>query len=94
MQNFKFHFISVHDKRTSLTPPYIDLEHTYPSKYEKDDTILTEIHQQIADRLHISDTPIVSEWKIKQGKYYLIELSPQVPGEFVPRFSYPAGSKI
>lgn len=93
VQNFKFHFVSVHDKRTSLTAPYIDLEHTYPSKYEKDDSILTEIHQQIADRLHISDTPIVSEWKIKQGKYYLIEISPQIPGEFVPDFLIPQGVK-
>ena len=47
------------------------------------------MHQDIVDILQIPCSPIVSEWKYHQGKLYLIELSPQIPGEHMGDYLIP-----
>jgi len=91
VQKFKFHLISLSDKITSPDAPFIELEHIYPSKYEQLIPQLEDIHQKIVIELDIPSCPIVSEWKIKNGEFYLIEISPQIPGEFIPNFLIPNG---
>ena len=86
IQNFCFHLISISDKLTSPYPPFIDIEHTAPSIFCKLRKEIKEIHQQITDALQIPCSPIVSEWKYVKGKLYLIEISPQIPGEYLSSF--------
>jgi len=89
VENFKFNLICISDKITSKSPPFIELEHRFPSKYTDRLKTIEEIHQKIVDILGISSTPIVSEWKVKDGMFYLIEISPQIPGEFIGDFLIP-----
>lgn len=90
-QNFHFHLISVHDRIASEKPPYIDLEHRFPSRYAHLAPAIQEIHNQACMRLQLSDTPIVSEWKVVADRLYLVELSAQIPGEHVADFLIPKG---
>ncbi|MDH5719978.1 MAG: ATP-grasp domain-containing protein [Spirochaetia bacterium] len=91
VQNFNFQIICVSDKITSDSAPYIETEHRFPSKYTNQKKIIEEIHQKLVDILGVSDSPLVSEWKIKNGEFYLIEISPQIPGEFLGSFLIPKG---
>lgn len=86
VENFKFHLLTISDKIAEENPPFIDLLHVFPSKFMHDASRLADIHQKIVDVLQIPMTPLVSEWKMFEGKYYLIELSPQIPGEYIPSF--------
>lgn len=88
-QNFHYHLISVHDRIAQQEPPYIDLEHRFPSRYAHLAKNIHELHEQICLRLQLSDTPIVSEWKVVADRLYLVELSAQIPGEHVADFLIP-----
>ncbi|MBN8220316.1 MAG: hypothetical protein J0L53_05300 [Spirochaetes bacterium] len=90
-QNFHFHLVSVHDRIAQTTPPYIDLEHRFPSRYAHLATSIREIHNQACLKLQLSDTPVVSEWKVVADRLYLVELSAQIPGEHVADFMIPKG---
>lgn len=92
-QNFHFHLISVHDRIASPRPPYIDLEHRFPSRYAHLAQSIREIHNDACLRLQLSDTPVVSEWKVVADRLYLVELSAQVPGEHVADFIIPKGMR-
>lgn len=91
VKDFRFYLISITDKIVTPTVPFLDLLHEFPSRYEKDRNILQEIHQKIVDILEIPISPIVSEWIVQDGKFYLIEISPQIPGEFLPNYLIPEG---
>lgn len=90
-QNFHFHLVSVHDRIAQQKPPYIDLEHRFPSRYAHLAQSIREIHNFACLKLQLSDTPIVSEWKVVADRLYLIELSAQIPGEHVGDFLVPKG---
>lgn len=90
-QNFHFNLISVHDRIAAAQPPYIDVEHRFPSRYAHLAPGIREIHDQACMRLQLSDTPLVSEWKVVADRLYLIELSAQIPGEHVADFLIPKG---
>jgi hypothetical protein len=90
-QNFHYHLVSVHDRIAASEPPYIDLEHRLPSRYGHLAPQIQEIHTQICMRLQLSDTPVVSEWKVVADRLYLVELSAQIPGEHVADFLIPRG---
>ena len=89
VQNFRFVLICISDKITSVDAPFIELEHRYPSKHHTLSSLINSIHQEIIQTLQISDTPIVSEWKIVNNQLYLIEISTQIPGEFLASFLIP-----
>jgi hypothetical protein len=91
VQNFHFHLVSVHDRIPAQEPPYIDLEHRFPSRYAHLAPQIQEIHAQACMRLQLSDTPVVSEWKVVADRLYLVELSAQIPGEHVADFLIPRG---
>lgn len=89
IENFRFHLISITDKVTSEQPPFIELEHRYPSMYHERSREISDMHQAMNKILQIESAPLVSEWKIRNGRYHLIELSPQIPGEYIGRFIIP-----
>ena len=89
VQNFRFITICISDKITSSQAPFIELEHRYPSKYHFLSSQISLIHQEIVQTLQVTDTPIVSEWKVFQDKLYLVEISTQIPGEFLASFLIP-----
>jgi hypothetical protein len=89
VQNFRFIPVCITDKITSTEAPFIELEHRYPSKHYSLSSQITLMHQEIVQTLQITDTPIVSEWKIRDDKLYLIEISAQIPGEFLAGFLIP-----
>ncbi|MCX7631784.1 MAG: ATP-grasp domain-containing protein [Turneriella sp.] len=91
VQNFRFHLISVHDRIGSAEPPFVDLEHRFPSRYSYLRQAIAEIHEQITLLLQLSDTPVVSEWKVVAERLYLVEFSAQIPGEHVADFLIPRG---
>ena len=93
IENFQFHLLSISDKITSPIPPFIELEHIFPSKFQNMSNEITQIHQSIVDKLQLNSTPIVSEWKYYNGKFYLIEISPQIPGEYIGTVLLPRGLK-
>jgi biotin carboxylase len=90
-QNFHFNLVAVHDRIASQSPPYIDLEHRFPSRYAHLTDRIREIHDIACLKLQLADTPIVSEWKVVADRLYLIELSAQIPGEHVADFLIPKG---
>lgn len=90
-QNFHYNLVSVHDRIPAQQPPYIDLEHRFPSRYAHLAPQIQEIHSQVCMRLQLSDTPVVSEWKVVADRLYLVELSAQIPGEHVADFLIPRG---
>lgn len=92
VQNFHFHLVSVHDRVHAPQPPYIDLEHRFPSRYAHLAQKIQEIHTQVCLRMQLSDTPVVSEWKVVADRLYLVELSAQIPGEHVADFLIPRGA--
>ncbi|MBV6492314.1 MAG: hypothetical protein LDLANPLL_00307 [Turneriella sp.] len=92
-QNFNFHLISIHDRIASKNPPFIDLEHKFPSKYKNLAQNIREVHNQVCVKLQLADTPVVSEWKVVAGRLYLVEFSAQIPGEHVADFLIPKGLK-
>ncbi|MDH5718205.1 MAG: ATP-grasp domain-containing protein [Spirochaetia bacterium] len=89
IKDFEYNTILISGKKISTLPPFIDLEHFFPSPYSGKLKVLQEIHQKLVYILGIQTGPLVSEWKIKNGKFYLIELSPQVPGEYIGSFLIP-----
>lgn len=83
VQNFQFIPIAITDKITSSKAPFIELEHRFPSQHQ---SLLEKIklaHNIIIDAFQITDTPLVSEWKVRDNELLLIEVSPQIPGEFL-----------
>lgn len=84
--SFNYEHIILTDKLASDQPPFIDLEHRYPSIHTEKESVLIDSVQEIIDSLQIESSPIVSEWLIKDGEVYLVEVSPQVAGEFIPQF--------
>ncbi len=93
VQNFKYHLISVTDKITAQHPPFIELEHRYPSIHHAKHEAIAAMHQELVDKLDIHSAPLVSEWKVKDDKLYLVELAPQIPGEFIATFLIPNAIK-
>ncbi|MES0491571.1 MAG: ATP-grasp domain-containing protein [Leptospirales bacterium] len=89
VQDFKYTLIALTDKVTSQVAPFIELEHVYPSKHREFAGQIREIHQQIVEIIQLADCPVVSEWKVRDGKLYLIEFSMQAPGEFLGPFLIP-----
>lgn len=90
-QNFHFNLLTIHDRIAADKPPYIDLEHRFPSRYAHLAQAVLEIHDEACMKLQLADTPIVSEWKVVADRLYLVELSAQIPGEFVADFLIPQG---
>lgn len=86
VDDFKFNLTSITDKKAALEAPFLDLEHRFPSKFNRESNDLINIHQMITDLFQIPMGPIVSEWLYHDGQYYLVELSPQIAGEFIPQF--------
>ncbi|MCS6984492.1 MAG: hypothetical protein NZM25_05110 [Leptospiraceae bacterium] len=91
VRDFRFYLVSITDKVAMALPPFLDLLHEFPSRYEGEKEKLEKIHQKIVDILEIPLSPLVSEWIVHEGKFYLIEMSPQIPGEFLPTFLIPEG---
>ena len=89
VHDFNYRLISITDKVASPEAPFIDLEHIYPSRYSEKAVEISNMHEKIVRQLQIPVGPLVSEWKIVDGKYYLIELSPQIPGEMLGNFMIP-----
>lgn len=89
-QSFQYKHVMVSDKTASSSAPFIDLEHKYPSVFNKKENEIREILQEIITLLQIDSSPLVSEWLVKDDSIFLVELSPQVPGEFLPQFLIPA----
>ena len=90
VQNFRFHLVSISDKRTSPYPPFIEVEHTSPSMFHGLKETIEGAHQNIVDALQIPSSPVVSEWKYRNRHLYLIEISPQIPGEYIGQFLIPS----
>jgi len=88
-QNFQFIPVCTSDKTTSSRAPFIELEHRYPSRYHTMSRQISMIHQEIVQTLQLTDTPIVSEWKVREDQFYLVEISAQIPGEFLASFLIP-----
>lgn len=93
VQNFKYHLISITDKVTSKKAPFIELLHRYPSGCHDRRGEVEAMHQEIVSAIELPDAPLVSEWKLRSGKYYLVEMSPQIPGEFLGSFLIPSALK-
>jgi len=93
IQDFKFHLVSISDKITTSEPPFIELEHRFPSKYNDQAEKIIKIHDELTGILELPVTPLVSEWKVYKDEFYLIELSPQIPGEYIASFMIPKGLK-
>jgi len=91
-QNFHFHLMLIHDRIADTKPPYIDLEHRFPSRYAHLAQAVLEIHNEACMKLQLADTPVVSEWKVVADRLYLVELSAQIPGEYVADFMIPKGT--
>ncbi len=89
VENFNYHLICILDKTTSSEVPFIDLEHSYPSKFKEMQQYIIKMHQEIVDSFQMLATPLVSEWKYFEGEFYLIEISPQIPGEYIGSFFIP-----
>lgn len=89
VQNNTFHLVMISDKITSENAPFIELEHRFPSKYKHLEKDMQTLHQELVETLGLNTTPLVSEWKIFKDKCYLIEISPQIPGEFIAEFLIP-----
>ncbi len=93
VENFSYHWVSMSDKKSTSYPPFLDIRHTYPSKWEgKFRPILQEILEKIVLHLQIPLGPIVAEWKIHEEKLYLMEISYQIPGEFLGEILIPEGA--
>ncbi|HRP69548.1 MAG TPA: hypothetical protein PLY93_08455 [Turneriella sp.] len=90
-QNFNFNLVSIHDRIAAKEPPYIDLEHRFPSKYAHLAGAIRDVQNQVCIKLQLADTPVVSEWKVVAGRLYLVEFSAQIPGEHVADFMIPKG---
>ena len=89
VQNFRYIHLCMSDKITSEHAPFIELEHRYPSKHHSLFSQMISLHQEIVEVLQITDTPLVSEWKIVENEMYLIEISLQIPGEYLASFLIP-----
>lgn len=89
VQNFDFTLVAITDKKCSSASPFIELEHTFPSEHAHLKPAIIEIHDKIVKTLQLTDTPLVSEWKVKNGNLYLVELSLQIPGEYLGSFLIP-----
>ncbi len=94
VENFEFYLITITDKIHSPIPPFIDIEHRYPSAYESlAQKILTGM-QSLVKIMQIPAGPIVAEFIIKDQNLFLIEISPQVPGELIGEYVIPAAAGI
>ncbi len=89
VEEYKYHLIIITDKKTTDYPPFIEKEHIFPSKYLGMKEDLERIHQNLVEILDIPFGPVVSEFRIRDGIPYLIEISPQIPGEYIARFMIP-----
>ncbi len=89
VQNFKFELICITDKQVSPEAPFIELEHIFPTSLKGIEPIISEIHQKIIEKVPMTNAPIVSEWKYYDNKFYLMEISLQIPGEFLAEFILP-----
>lgn len=84
-----FYLTMISDKITSKKAPFIELEHRFPSQYQNLHEAITKMHQQMIDQIQPYNCPLVSEWKVFKDQLYLIEISAQIPGEFLPNFLIP-----
>ena len=89
VEDSDFHLIFLSDKVTSAYPPFIELEHVFPSKLFFMREKIIDAHQNIVEKFQIECSPIVSEWKYYDEDLYLIEISPQIPGEYLGSFLIP-----
>lgn len=89
----KYHLVLISDKITSRQAPFIELEHHFPSRYQDYAKEITALHQEITQLLALDATSLVSEWKIHDNNFYLIEMAAQIPGEFFARFLIPQAVK-
>ena len=90
VQDFKYTLIAITDKVVSDKPPFIEIEHKYPSVHSDLSEKIHDIHQEAVEVLNLPNTPIVSEWKLHRGKLYLVEMSAQIPGEYLASYLIPA----
>lgn len=87
--DFSFHLLTISDKKHSTEPPFIDLEHTFPSRYQQMQKSISELMQEIIQTLQIPLGPIVAEFRTDGEVFYLIEISPQIPGEYIGEYMIP-----
>jgi biotin carboxylase len=90
----KFSLIEITDKITTEKPHFADILHASPSMYWEDYETITNEAQKIVDAFSIISSPLVVEFKIKDGEYYVIEAVPEFGGEFIPEFLIPSTQSI
>lgn len=93
VENYKYHLSIITDKITTKYPPFVEIKHIFPSQYNDLKNDIEVLHQDLIEVLDISSGPVVSEFKIKDGKLHLIEITPQIPGEFIAKFIIPKSLK-
>lgn len=84
VQNGTFHLVSVSDKVTTETPPFLELAHILPCSQSD---IIGEIRfqcQRIASIMGLKNSPMVAEFKSNHKKnIFLIEAVPEIGGEYL-----------
>ncbi|MCC5816509.1 MAG: ATP-grasp domain-containing protein [Leptospira sp.] len=79
-----FHLISISDKITTLSPPFIERAHILPSKHMDYLSEFTIIMKNISKHLGLKHTPFLAEFKIdEEGDIFMLEAVPEVGGEYL-----------
>ncbi len=94
VENFEFYLLTITDKIHSPLPPFIDMEHRFPSAYYSLSQKILNGMQSLVKTLQIPAGPIVAEFIVKDQELFLIEMSPQVPGELIGEYLIPAATGI
>lgn len=84
VQNGVFHLVSVSEKITTSTAPFLELAHILPSSQPE---LIGEIRlhcQRIASIMKLNNSPLVAEFKSNSKKnLFLIEVVPEIGGEYL-----------
>jgi len=80
----EFHLFSITDKWTTPQAPFLEIAHTYPSKYQYLEAEIRIFIQNIILFTKYKNGPFVAEFKIdKNGDLIILECNPEVGGEFL-----------
>lgn len=86
----RFHLISMTDKITTQYPPFLEIAHIAPSKYDLISKKVQKTCQAIVDALKMENCPFVCEFKIDSNQnLYLIEVKPEIGGEYLADYLVP-----
>ncbi|MDX1957932.1 MAG: ATP-grasp domain-containing protein [Leptospiraceae bacterium] len=84
VQGKKFHLVSISDKITTESPPFLEKTHIVPSTSRELAGEVILICNEIIKATGLDDSPFVAEFKVNQrGDIYLIECVPEIGGEFL-----------